>query len=190
MTTLNATFEMRPVVSATVASTNTVSRPVAVAIAAAFSTIVLPPVTSSAFIDTAKSSDVSALYIRGATVPTAEARAIAKVRSFANYCEDWAGEGSVAPSKEAIREAELFLRVHFAKATAQAPHISASADGEINLFWDHAGHYVDVGFIGDGSVTYYAKLVGGADFTGEAASSYDRLPEPVRRAIASKHAVG
>ena len=83
----------------------------------------------------------------------------------------WNRPDTVAPSVATINDA-----VQFAKnqdlASIHLPSIGAADDGEINFWWDVDGLYIDLGFFGDGSYSFYARLPNGKEIT------VDQAPVP------------
>lgn len=82
---------------------------------------------------------------------------LGRVRHLASLTDGWCGEGSVGPTNQAICDAENFIRTTDWERLS-APYITAAADGEINFWWDRDGVTLDLGFFGDGSYAYFAKI--------------------------------
>ena len=81
--------------------------------------------------------------------------AIAKLITFYSYEQNWDGYSGVIPSGKAVDDAITFLRKLPNHSFIPRPGISG--DGEIGLFWETKNLFVDIGFIGDGKYSYYAK---------------------------------
>ena len=68
---------------------------------------------------------------------------------------DWDGYGAQAPSKESVDEAADFLIRWCTRFAAPSPMVSS--DGQVGLFWQADGVYIDLRFLGEGRVAYLAK---------------------------------
>jgi hypothetical protein len=100
---------------------------------------------------------------------------IAKIRKLGTYHSGWNHLDSVAPSRATINDAERFAR-NLELSSIHLPHISAADDGEINFWWDRDGLYIDLGFFGDGSYSFYARLPNGKEITEDEAPIAQSLP--------------
>lgn len=100
---------------------------------------------------------------------------IARIRVFGNYTEGWNRPDSLAPSRETINDAEKFAR-SLDLSSIHLPHISAADDGEINFWWDVDGLSVDLGFLGDHSYSFFAKLPDGRKIIVDEAPISQPLP--------------
>jgi hypothetical protein len=100
---------------------------------------------------------------------------IARIRELGTYLSGWSHPDSVAPTKTAVNDAERFAR-NLDLTSLHLPHISAADDGEINFWWDIDGLYIDLGFFGDGSYSFYAKLPNGKEIIVDAAPISQPLP--------------
>ena len=79
---------------------------------------------------------------------------IDKLYSYLDLGDDWDGYGGKAPSLKAILEATNFLK---SLKTKVLPYPMLSGDGEVGLYWEQDGYFVDIGFYGDGEYSYYAE---------------------------------
>ena len=100
---------------------------------------------------------------------------IARIRELGTYPSGWNRPDSVAPARAAVDDAERFAR-SLNLASLPLPHISAADDGEINFWWERDGLYVDLGFFGDGSYSFYARLPNGKEMTEDEAPVSRPLP--------------
>jgi len=105
---------------------------------------------------------------------------IARIRELGTYPSGRSHPDSVAPSKTAVNDAERFAR-NLDLTSLHLPHISAAEDGEINFWWDIDGLYIDLGFFGDGSYSFYAKLPDGKEITEDAAPISRPFPSELLR---------
>lgn len=104
---------------------------------------------------------------------------IARVRSLGTYVNDWNGRGTTAPTQASVEEAELFVRYLFSLGSITPPHISASGDGEIDFYWKQNGFTLDLGFVGDGTYSYYAHLPNGQEIIEDEAALGEHLPQAI-----------
>ena len=107
---------------------------------------------------------------------------IANIRKLGTYSPGWNHPHSVAPSRAAVNDAERFAR-NLAIASMHLPHISAADDGEINFWWDHDGLYIDLGFFGDGTYSFYARLPNGKEIIEDEAPIAQPLPSALLRCL-------
>lgn len=88
-----------------------------------------------------------------------------QIRAYASFEDNWDGYGGSRPDRAAIVAAERFLMK--LPAGASLPRTGLSGDGEIGLFWDYGEGFIDVGFVGDGEYSYYARSSLGAELFGD-----------------------
>lgn len=100
---------------------------------------------------------------------------ITKLRKLGTYQSGWNCSGPVTPSDASIHDAEQFARNHDFDSI-HLPGISAADDGEINFWWDVEGLYIDLGFFGDGSYSFYARLPNGKEIAVDHAPLSQPLP--------------
>lgn len=81
------------------------------------------------------------------------------------------------PTEQAFDDAEKFIGN--LDPTIPAPHISLANDGEINFWWNDMGVYIDLGFYGTGSYSYYAKDKEGEEYGDEEISASNGLPQEI-----------
>ena len=65
------------------------------------------------------------------------------------------------------------------------PSISYARNGELNVFFDTGGIYLDVGFFGDGTYSYYAKLPSGRESSGDDIDVSEPLPACIMNFLGS-----
>ncbi len=78
-----------------------------------------------------------------------------ELNEYAALEPGWDGPGSIAPASAAIREAVAFVRC--LPPSSLAPEPMVAADGEVGVFWRRGGAFIDVGFRGKGTLSYYAE---------------------------------
>lgn len=136
------------------------------------------PSTSSVFIKA-----ISPLTIPASDGPTAMHSVIELVRPFLTLQAGWDGYDGVAPSPKAVDDAERFAMSHLFAFEQRLPSISPGADGEVNFCWRDKDCLLDLGFYGDGTYSYYAKLGDGREFMADMSAVDARLPEEIAAAI-------
>lgn len=108
---------------------------------------------------------------------------INKVRSYVTLGENWDGYGGLPPSgqtAENVIEFLMYLRDYI------LPRPGLSGDGEINLFWEMDGLYIDIGFTGDGTFSYYAKDSAAKEYFGDNLKIADGIPSEILNLINKK----
>jgi len=80
-----------------------------------------------------------------------------KVIRYRSLDANWDGEDGRAPSSMAVAEALEFLNL--LPTSTPIPESYVAGDGEVGFVWrDKNGSFVDVSFLGDGFIYYYASL--------------------------------
>lgn len=59
----------------------------------------------------------------------------------------------------------------------ESPHISLADDGEVNFAWSGGAIYIDLGFYGDGTFSYYGRDCDGRESFGDDIPVTSPLPE-------------
>lgn len=108
---------------------------------------------------------------------------LAKIRGLLDLEPAWDGYAAKVPSVAAIDEAEQFSSTVLPAGEFQLPTVTAAADGEVNFSWKNALGYIDLGFYGDGSYSYYAKTAVGQEFMSDESSLTEHLPEQILKII-------
>lgn len=108
---------------------------------------------------------------------------LARIRSLLDLEAGWDGYAAKVPAEAAIDEAEQFSSNVLPAEGFQLPTVTAAADGEVNFSWKNALGYIDLGFYGDGSYSYYAKTAVGQEFMSDESSLTEHLPEQVLKII-------
>jgi hypothetical protein len=84
-----------------------------------------------------------------------------RIATFAERPKGWDGDDGIAPSGEAITDAIAFLEAlsdEFSLPNATF----APGDGEIIYQWRNRIAFIEVGFCGDGTISWYAKTGDGS----------------------------
>lgn len=84
------------------------------------------------------------------------------VSKLVNLDEGWAGIDSRSPSLRAIQEAMVFARQ--LPGNIPQPFVSPGTDGEVNFWWKYGKVQIDLGFYGEGTYSYFARLKDGSEF--------------------------
>lgn len=80
--------------------------------------------------------------------------------------DGWDGRDGIAPSRDAVESASVFVRM--LPDTVDTPRPLIAGDGEVGVYWKRGKAYIEVGFCGDGNIVFYA-----GDASGEALASGD-----------------
>ena len=67
-----------------------------------------------------------------------------------------AAPGADPPKPTAFTDAEAFAR-QLPSPLSEMPHISLADDGELNFAWNGGPMYIDLGFYGTGTYSYFAR---------------------------------
>lgn len=105
------------------------------------------------------------------------------IRQMTEYEQDWDGYGALAPQVRAADDAEYFAIYNLHRGDMRTPKISAASDGEINFSWKNEKGLIDLGFFGDGSYSYYAKLSTGEEFISDESEIKEALPTELLKII-------
>jgi len=102
---------------------------------------------------------------------------LAKIREKATYSNNWDGNGAKKVSKEAINDAETFIRLLLKSSIVHSPIISLAADGEINFLWILPNFRFDLGMYGDNTLSYYGKTADGEEYMADDINVTESLPD-------------
>ncbi len=81
---------------------------------------------------------------------------LSRINEFQRRVEGWDGSGGTPPNSNAIRDAKAFL-LSLAEDCAIPSKTFAPGDGEVIFQWRQRGAFVEVGFYGDGTISWYAR---------------------------------
>ena len=70
------------------------------------------------------------------------------------------------PSDQAFKDAETFIE-YLKDIDVIEPRITIAKDKEINFCWHDIGIYIDLGFYGDKTYSYFAKNKSGRKYYGD-----------------------
>lgn len=110
----------------------------------------------------------SAAYKKlGLTTASSQTNSVVRsIRKLALLEDNWHSPQSKAPTAKSIEDAERFAREIDWKSSLQ-PMVSAAEDGEVNFYWKNESIYIDLGFHGDGTYSFFAKLDNGETLVGD-----------------------
>ena len=79
-----------------------------------------------------------------------------EIRSYTDLSDDWDADGAIAPCQQAIDDALAFLASRPFGVPLPLPEVATI--GDVGIYWDRGGVFVEVQFGGDGAFSYYAEL--------------------------------
>lgn len=100
--------------------------------------------------------------------PSAEDKLHARLLSYLALTDDWDGYGAAPPSIDAVLDAVAFLVMRPRDILLPFPQIAS--DGEVGLYWRTGKVHAEVGFYGDGDLSYYARYTSGSGASRECGS--------------------
>lgn len=100
-------------------------------------------------------------------------RAIAELRSWHSFSENWDGEGALSPIVDTLKLAEKFTGLLDGPISAPEPMLNAS--GRAGLFWNLPALYADLEFYPDNRIAYYIEK-NGDKHKGVATFQEEQLP--------------
>ena len=86
--------------------------------------------------------------------------------------------GADSPQPAAFADAEAFSR-QLPSPLSRMPHISLADDGEINFAWNGTPVYIDLGFHGTGTYSYFARDKQGRKHHGDDVPANGPIPDPL-----------
>lgn len=109
-----------------------------------------------------------------------------EIKGFGSLDQGWDDADSVVPSDAGVADALAFIDL--LPLDAILPKTTVSSDGEIGFYWKTDRSYIDIGFLGDGKISYFAKVLdeSGAPFEVHDEAEFLRrsLPKDLIDAIA------
>lgn len=103
------------------------------------------------------------------------------IRNYGTYEHNWDSYEGKPASEKTIQDAINFIKK--LPGSIKLPFTGLSGDGEINLFWDAEGIFIDIGFIGDNKFSYYAKDANGKEYSGNYILISSTLPPDLIKLI-------
>jgi hypothetical protein len=89
---------------------------------------------------------------------TVQEKLIGEIRSWGSLSDDWDGEGGLKPVTQSLKDAASFVTLLSSEIILPEPMLLSS--GHAALFWNEAGLYSDIEFLGDGRIAYFIKKNG------------------------------
>jgi len=103
------------------------------------------------------------------------------IESYRNYPTNWDGYDGIPPLSETVNNTLEFIeKLPF---NAREPRPGVSGDGEISLFWESDDIFVDIGFLGDGKYTFYARDSQAIEYFKDDIELKDPIPEALLNLI-------
>ena len=90
--------------------------------------------------------------------------------------------GAEPPASAAFIDAEAFAEELTVPIMA-LPHISLAHDGEINFAWNGGPIYIDLGFYGTGTYSYFARDDQGQKYHGDDIPAKGPIPDGLKRVL-------
>lgn len=110
-------------------------------------------------------------------------RIVNKLKSYQLYSLGWDGYDGVPPLNQAILDAINLLEK--LPKNCPLPYVSLSGDGEIGFFWEVGDIFVDVGFFGDHTFSYFARDAKNEKYFGDDILLSNNLPFDLMQVIYS-----
>ncbi len=104
-----------------------------------------------------------------------------KISAYQFYPIDWDGYEGIPASSDTVKDTLEFLeKLPFG---VTEPRAGLSGDGEISLFWESDEIYIDIGFLGDGNFTFYARDGQGIEYFKDEIGLDEPLPDALLHLI-------
>lgn len=108
---------------------------------------------------------------------------IADVRRFLEIADGFDGYSGRPPNHQAVLDAIALANGLPTKATV--PRVAVAGDGEIGFFWEGVDYFVDIGIQGDGTFSYFARMLQMESLYGDDVSIADGFPQALEAMLAS-----
>jgi len=119
-------------------------------------------------------SDISR-FVEATRQTTESEKIIGELRQWQFLNEDWDGEDASAPIAQSIKNAVDF--VGLIRDSADLPQPMLHATGNVSLYWNDKGLYVDIEFLSDGRLAYFIKTVNENRHKGVLSFDAERMPD-------------
>ncbi len=131
--------------------------PMRTAVVAGIATAVLaqPLDSTAAWAVTDFSHPPEAREQRPASVRDRRSLLASELKAYRGLEDNWDGEEGISPARSAIDHALAFIEL--LPLRARLPRPMVSGDGEVGFYWKTDDCYIDVGFFGDGTISYYGR---------------------------------
>ncbi|WP_342361380.1 hypothetical protein [Terrarubrum flagellatum] len=130
-------------------------------------------------LDVFAANDDRAYLMKVSEDAAAKLRLQSKIQKYAKRKADWDGDDGIPPSANAVRDALAFL--DYAEIEFSIPSaVYAPGDGEVMFQWRNADAFIEVGFYGDNTISWYFRgAKGGVDHADDQFSR-DQMEIPPR----------
>jgi len=108
---------------------------------------------------------------------------INKLKSYKLYQKGWDGYEGTPPPEQAIVDSINFLER--LPKSCPVPYVSLGGDGEIGFFWEIDNIFVDIGFSGDETFSYFARDKENRKFFGDDIHLSNEFPCELIKVICS-----
>ncbi|MNF91786.1 hypothetical protein D3C84_744010 [compost metagenome] len=102
-----------------------------------------------------------------------------KIRGLLTLSAGWDGYTAKVPVSGAIDDAEQFTSNLLPSDGFTLPTVTAASDGEVNFSWKNSLGYIDLGFYGDQTYSYYVRLQNGEELLSDESPLSESLPTKV-----------
>lgn len=127
----------------------------AVVVGIATAALVQPRDSTAAWVASDFSHSTEAREQRPASVRDHRSLLASEVKAYRGLKDNWDGEEGISPARRAIDDALAFIEL--LPLRARLPRPMVSGDGEVGFYWKTDDCYIDVGFFGDGTISYYGR---------------------------------
>jgi hypothetical protein len=79
------------------------------------------------------------------------------IATYAARLPNWDGIGGIAPSPDAIADSLTFVN-QLSKSIELPDNVYAPGDGEVLFQWRRSGIFIEIGFFGDKTISWYARV--------------------------------
>lgn len=116
--------------------------------------------------------------------PSPLSKLLTQLATLQHTLEDERWPGATWPDAQAFADAQTFIR-RLPLNVVPLPEISLADDGEVNFLWQSDGVYIDLGFYGTGTCSYFARGKDGRRLYGDAAPASEGLPPEITALFAA-----
>ena len=116
--------------------------------------------------------------------PSPLSKLLVQLVTFQQTPEGERWPGAIWPNARAFADARTFIS-RLPLNEIPLPEISLADDGEVNFFWKNDGVYVDLGFYGTGTCSYFARGKDGRRLYSDATPASEGLPPEITALFAA-----
>ena len=109
---------------------------------------------------------------------------ITKLEAYRGMPEEDRWPAATWPTDQAFNDAYTFIE-YLPLSPIPAPEVSLADDGEINFLWKNESIYIDLGFYGTGTYSYFARGKDGQSILGENVSALRGLPDKLKALLSA-----